>query len=304
MKKLTMHDLAEVPVNMWHNLYIETPDSLTYASPFTIKPRIVVSKVRKTASQSGNVKTKSDARFLNAYLENFHIHYAKEHVALKDTMNRYIASTPEYARLMGFDTEQQLIDIGYSRKDLHYNECIDLFHQQDLLTAQLKQNILCMDNFECAEGNLHSIICHKKPLINPDTNNVLGIRLKAEKPLILSPLKLFFSLNTQQSTPFNLGGDFRKCKIKLSKRQHLVLYLTIHRYTQGDISNFFTLLNDKMSVKTVATTLHRLKERFNVSSNEELIYKSNQLGLHTQVPKMLFKKGSFILNNHQIEIKQ
>ena len=157
----------------------------------------------------------------------------------------------------------------------------------------------------CLNGRffIYIILSNKKPVINPDTGNVVAIRLIAQNPMVISPVQLFLtSHESKKNQPLSLG-NFSKTKINLTQRQHLILYLTINRYSQGDIANFFTLLKDQMSVATVASTLYRLRERFNVTNNKELINKSIQLGMHIQVPQMLLKKGSFIFNNHKLEIK-
>ena len=304
MKKLTMNDLGKKePNNIWLLSNLASTSVTEYSWVLPITPKIIEHRQVPKLKSYQQVKTKSDRRFLTSYLGSFHLYYQTELVAIKDTANKYLTATLEYAMLMGFNTVEGLINIGYSQKNLSYADYMDIFHLQDLRVVEQKQDIYCLNNLEY-NGKLESVLCHKKPVINPDTGNVVAIRLIAQKPMVISPVQLFLTAHKIKKNQLLSLGNFAKTKINLTQRQHLVLFLTINRYSQGDIANFFILLKDKMSVATVASTLYRLRERFNVTNNEDLINKSIQLGMHIKVPQMLLKKGSFILNNHELEIKK
>ena len=98
-------------------------------------------------------------------------------------------------------------------------------------------------------------------------------------------------------------GNFSTNEIELTDLQHVVLYLTIHNYSQGDIERVSAQLDLKISEETAKSTLKKLRHKFKASSKEQLISAARKVGLHIAIPARLFKEGSFILNGYELQVK-
>jgi hypothetical protein len=101
-------------------------------------------------------------------------------------------------------------------------------------------------------------LVRKRPIINPSTNNFLGI-LGIIKPFSMPNfLSLIYKMhgvnfglnNKEQST---------RLKIKLTERQHMVLFLYINKYSNTEISFIISLISSKISVSRVNDHLENNK---------------------------------------------
>ena len=131
----------------------------------------------------------TDEPYLEEYLKSFYIQFNDELAAIKDLNSNYIAVTNEYAKILGFKNNFELINLSDNHaltKTAQYSES---FYKQDRLAEAQRKEITCLDNHEYAHG-FDVLLFNKKPIINPDTNNVLGVRLRGHRPLMLSPIKI------------------------------------------------------------------------------------------------------------------
>ena len=245
-------------------------------------------------SEGENLLT--DEQYLEEYLKSFYLQFDGELAAIKDGHSNYIAVTNEYARLINLSDNHALT------KTAQYSTS---FYQQDRLVESLRKEITCLDNHEYAHG-FDVLLFNKKPIINPDTNNVLGVRLRGHRPLMLSPIKIALDMQNAPSeeNQHNLIlGNFVTNEIEITDLQHIVLYLTIHNYSQRDIERVSVHLGITISEETAKSTLKKLRHKFQVDSKEQLISAARKLGLHIAIPAKLFKEGSFILNGYELQVK-
>ena len=247
----------------------------------------------------------TDEQYLEEYLKSFYLQFNGELAAIKDLNSNYIAVTNEYAKILGFKNNVELINLSDNHartKTALYSES---FYKQDRLAEAQRKEITCLDNHEYAHG-FDVLLFNKKPIINPDTSNVLGTRLRGHRPLMLSPIKIALDMQNvpSEENQHNLIlGNFSTNEIELTDLQHVVLYLTIHNYSQGDIERVSAHLDLKISEETAKNTLKKLRHKFKASSKEQLISAARKVGLHIAIPAKLFKEGSFILNGYELQVK-
>ena len=224
----------------------------------------------------------TDEQYLEEYLKSFYLQFNGELAAIKDLNSNYIAVTNEYAKILGFKNNVELINLSDNHaltKTAQYSES---FYKQDRLAEAQRKEITCLDNHEYAHG-FDVLLFNKKPIINPDTSNVLGTRLRGHRPLMLSPIKIALDMQNvpSEENQHNLIlGNFSTNEIELTDLQHVVLYLTIHNYSQGDIERVSAHLDLKISEETAKNTLKKLRHKFKASSKEQLISAARKVGLH------------------------
>ena len=247
----------------------------------------------------------TDEQYLEEYLKSFYVQFNDEVAAIKDLNSIYIAVTNEYAKILGFKNYDELINLSDGHALVKTAQYADSFHKQDRLAETSRKEITCLDNHEYAHG-FDVFLFNKKPIVNPDTNNVLGTRLSGHRPLMLSPIKIALDMQNAPSeeNQHNLIlGNFITNEIELTDLQHVVLYLTIYNHSQRDIERVSAQLDLKISEETAKNTLKKLRHKFKASSKEQLISAARKAGLHIAIPAKLFKEGSFILNGYELQVK-
>lgn len=247
----------------------------------------------------------TDHDFLTTYLNSFFLQFDNDIAGIKDNQSRYLLVTQKYAELLGFNSASELIGLSDGDANTSSASYEKIFYQQDRLVEQTREPLVCMDNHYYGHG-FDSYIFNKTPVINPRTKNVLGVRLVATKPLLLLPVRL--ALEMQRTSFINHSqspevGNNQKLDIKLTERQHLVLFLVLNGCSQGEIVKTFRLLQEQITEAAVKDVMRVLKIKFNVSNKDELIKKTIKNGLHTHVPAKLILQGSFILRDFEFKIK-
>lgn len=246
----------------------------------------------------------TDHDFLAAYINSFRFHFANDIAGVKNLESRYLIVTDKYAQLLGFKNASELHGLGDGDALVSTAQFEKVFYQQDRIVEQSGTTLICLDNHFYSNG-FDSYVFHKTPVINPRTRNILGVRLIASKPLLLSPIRLAIDIpqvckvNPQLVTvSYSAVSNFR-----LTSRQHLVLFLILNGYSQGEIVQIFPLLQEHISEPAVKDILRVLKIKLGVNTKKELINKATRNGLHTCVPVQLMRQGSFVLHDHEFKIK-
>ena len=247
----------------------------------------------------------TDREFLTTYLNSFYLQFDNDIAGVKDNQSRYLLVTQKYAELLGFDSASELLGLSDGDANTSIAQYGEIFYQQDRLVEQTRTALVCLDNHYYKNG-FDSYIFNKTPVINPRTKNVLGIRLVATKPLLLLPVRLALEMQRISFADHSLSpeiGSKQKLDIKLTERQHLILFLVLNGYSQGDIVKTFRMLQEQISQAAVKDVMRVLKIKFDVKNKEELIKKAIKNGLHTHVPAKLILQGSFILRDHEFKIR-
>jgi DNA-binding CsgD family transcriptional regulator len=247
----------------------------------------------------------TDRDFLTTYLNSFYLQFDNDIAGIKDNQSRYLLVTQKYAKLLGFNNASELIGLSDGDANTSIASYEKIFYQQDRLVEQTRESLICMDNHYYGHG-FDSYLFNKTPVINPRTKNVLGVRLVATKPLLLLPVRLALEMQQASVAKYPLSpeiGSEQKLDVKLTERQHLVLFLVMNGYSQGDIVKTFRLLKEQISEAAVKDVMRVLKIKFDVKNKEELIKKAIRNGLHTHVPAKLILQGSFILRDFEFKIK-
>ncbi len=135
-----------------------------------------------------------------------------------------------------------------------------------------------------ASNNTHNTI------INPETQNVVGILTQGFPAHSLSPEEIMFELDKEEhieGTP------------KLTTREKQVIFLFLANYTSQDIAQKIGQFEGKkISKSTIDGVFNdRLYLKFDVHSRSKLREKLLSLGLASRIPKELLSIRSIDLNN-------
>jgi len=174
-------------------------------------------------------------------------------------------------------------------------EILEVIRVQDELvrTTMETRKYLYVDKYD------HVIMTHESPIINPATGNFVGLLGMANTFILPHILDLIYKIN---GTIFGLTTKTQSepLKYKLTKRQHVVLFLSLNNYSYSEIASIMTTLGLTISPGRVNAHLEKLKAIFNVLSKEQLIEKAILLKYHRFIPRDLLKNGSYDINDVMI----
>lgn len=167
--------------------------------------------------------------------------------------------------------------------------------QQDLeiKTSLQAKNFLYVDVY-----NRIGLI-RKRPIINPSTNNFVGI-LGTVKPFSMpNILSLIYRMNNITHGIAN-KTHANQPDLNLTERQQMVLFLYLNKYSNTEISDIISSIGSKISRSRVNDHLENLKYIFQVRSKEQLIEKSISLGYHLLIPRQFLRVGSYAFDDEVI----
>lgn len=244
----------------------------------------------------------SDNDYLEQYIAG--IKFAFDHLEdialVKDSEFNFRYVSPAFMDMLNFDEVVHKKDVlnQFShevKKNSRPQEMIEGFIQHDELVRDSRkgQKAIYIDKFD------HILLVHKRPIINPATDNFVGVFGTMNSLFLPNVLKLIFQINKIDYGMLNdnTGISF---EYELTERQHLVLFFYLHRYSAADIASILTTLNQKLSLSRVNDHLENLKYIFKVKSKEQLIEKALALNYNLFIPRELLKMGVYPLSDEII----
>ena len=206
-------------------------------------------------------------------------------IVWKDEKSRYITATLYGARLVGFDSIDQLI--GITDYDLpngpsHY---ADHFISQD---RDVMNSNAPSDHFEVcryADG-LIAVISKKSPLYN-NKHQIIGtccllqeLENNLSHQIANHLLHLYKDKNNLSYTIYNDSAHSM-----LTRREIEVLVYLLYGKTIRDISHILS-----RSVRTIESHFNSLKSKFQVASKSQLIESAIHAGYLSIIPSWMFKE--------------
>lgn len=211
-------------------------------------------------------------------------------IGIKNAQSEYLYISPYFLEQTKTNFDPQNTSIS-----LWKNYPFNLVREDELKIMQLKQpmQFLVIDYFA---GKLSPRIFIKIPIINPKTNNVVGI-------ICQSIAYQQFNLNTNLNQALNTQDQKDDAKQlltpTLSARQKQVVFLFLNNLSSQEIANFINKTTDKSIKKTTIDSIfsEQLYPKFNVNNRTDLKQVLINLGFHLKVPENLLYP---IVYKHQI----
>lgn len=243
----------------------------------------------------------SDEDFFKLYCQSTDTIYnnaCKEVVFIKDKdfTFRYVSNAYKEGFNPNGSIPQDLIygrgSAKYERSDPKIAATVDA--QDELIKTSLKpQNYLYVDIYK------HLGVIRKRPIVNPATNNFVGI-LGVVRPLVFpNVLDIIYKINKIDLVAAK-NIEYKPVGFKLTPRQHFVLFFCINKYSYSEIAMILTSLGYKISPGRINEHLENLKYIFGVKSKEQLVEKAIALKYHLLIPRELLKVGSYALDDGMI----
>ena len=169
----------------------------------------------------------------------------------------------------------------------HYNELIK--------NTRITQNYLYVDVYK------YLAIFRERAIINPATDNFVGIRGSIRHFMQPNVLNLIYRINNIEYGIANKKQS-DSLKYELTERQHMVLFFYVNKYSYSETASILTDLGYTISAGRVNDHLENLKYIFGVKSKEQLIEKAISLKYHLFMPRKLVKPGFYTFSGESVLI--
>lgn len=249
----------------------------------------------------------SDKKYLIDYCKSCSLTFSHSNdmIYVKDASLRICTISDSLIEFIGI-TDKKLI-IGKNIDEL--SELIDCSKMKDLNTERNRQDKLIINKLNprnyleiipCV-NSMYAFIVSKTPIINPVTNNCVGIRCQFSNLFSLHTIKILFRVHNiagllmnQKKLPKNNFDEYQ-----LNSMQHMVLYLCIHKFSYSEIAAIMSSIGHKISPNKVNEYIEQLKLIFRSSSKTQLIEKAIGLDFHVFLPKDIVKPCSIDITSYK-----
>lgn len=233
---------------------------------------------------------KTDQEFLEHYCKSADTifnHARGQMIYIKNqTFDIVYTSTPYQETLETHSTEADATHITTEEQEQLKKD--ELTQDDIILNTRVAKNYIYVDSYR------HIRHLHKRPIVNPDTQNAVGIMTYVNHFALPNILKLIYKVN---NVNHGLANKIQKAPLKyeLTEKQNMVLFLYVNKYSNVEISQILTTLGHKTSPSRVNDHLESLKFIFYVKTKEQLIEKAISLNYHLLVPRNFLKYGIYEL---------
>lgn len=239
-----------------------------------------------------NNKCLSDEVFLNTFIDSFDIHYNNQMIGLKDLNNSFLIVSEQYAQLMGIQrseltkvckrTKNSTISLDLDARDI-------IIHKKYEYVIKNKRSVKYID-IHNRDGSTYAFVFTKSPLINPSTDNVVGVVHKLDKFSAPYIQHIFTQVNTNNS--LNLDD------IELSDREKIILFfmsLGITNYKQ--IADIMTTLreNEEITHDNVKYSVKKLLKVTDTCFYNDMLNLLASNGYVFDIPESFLTKGKFFI---------
>ncbi len=240
-----------------------------------------------------------DKEYFMQYKNSFEIVFGSnedECAFVKDADFRYQAVTGKLVEYLGMDDAEDLLGKTLVDVAQEVGICdgtlIDQFMRQDTMIKRTKERRIYLEVLLC-NGKNNISVSYKTPLINPDTNNFVGIRGHINKLILPHVIKTLFKMHGSKGLLISHKNNSKKNPLDdypLTNIQHMVLFLALNNYSYSEIALLLSEFGHQVTPIRVNDYLEQLKFIFHVRNKNQLIEKAIGLNFHTFFPIGLFSK--------------
>lgn len=250
-----------------------------------------------------NFQTQDDQLFLKNYTAAFNLMYGAHGSAIayiKDSSFSYQSGSPQFMQLLDCNISQLVGKTDYQIERLQsFASVIDVIRTQDTQICNQRK----MEKFLYITPQNNAYIAQKSVIINPTSNNVVGIYGQLSNFALPHPIATLCQISSPNAdNPIVNEEEYTDISQQLTERRHMILFLCIQRYSAAEISEILATLGHSISVQRVHDHVNKLKYIFMVRNKEELISKAIQLNYHRYFPHSFLQVGSYPLNDKEILI--
>lgn len=254
-----------------------------------------------------NNQDNSDQQYLDNCMNSFDFLYNRDDLAfIKNLDYRYISATTEYSKLLLLTDKTVSIvgkydhEIIQAKDDERLNLLLQKIRYYDDLTINTKNTTIHMVIAIGTPNNPITkmpLFCRLKPLINPATENVVGILGRFEHMHLLN-MPLFILKNSQKYKKYNFSTE----EISLNETQHVLVFLLCNFLSANEIKIIFDALGMAKSLSNINAMIQGLKDKFGVATKDALVEKALRMNYHVAVPERLFPEIFYDLDEFMLKI--
>lgn len=227
--------------------------------------------------------------------------YIGDNIHIKDHEFKYRYASPGYLTffnniysfekqeedILGQTLSEAIDNFGLPQKNLYD----DLAKQEEELKSTRKNTRL----LQATPNHPQVYIVYKRPIINPASDNFVGLMTHFSTLTMPNILKTLLKVNRKSSYLISNDSNYDSLEYSLTEKQHIVLFLYLHRYSAAEISSILGTLDYKMSNSRINDHLEALKYIFHVKTKDQLIEKALAMDYDLLIPRALLKEGSYLM---------
>lgn len=159
---------------------------------------------------------------------------------------------------------------------------------EDNIVVKEKKGIVTI-KINHIDGKMLPYYCHKSPIINSETGNVIGILCQG---YALSPI------NFQNILLLRSRDESSCARPALTQREMQVAFLFTSQLNSRQIAEMLTEIENKNVTKSTIDSIFndKLYPKFNVFNRKDLYIKLHQSGYASCIPQGLLKANSFVVD--------
>lgn len=239
----------------------------------------------------------SDKLYLEKFIDSFRIihNYNQDVAFIKDHKFYHLEATN---KVLEWANVTSVTELNHWRDAIHAGENTPEKQQliknlEQYANVAASRKVKTTLNIVTLDGKLIIDLWRLTPIINPATENFLGIYGVAVDFVYPHLLKLLFRINRTKFIPQNDGIVFSP---QLTTRQQMILFLYLHRLTNTEISTYMTALGHKISAGRVNEHLANLKNIFGAATKEQLIEEALKYNFDKTIPEGFLQTSSIDLD--------
>jgi len=236
----------------------------------------------------------NDKEFMEDYLKVFFKFSQHKIQAIKSLESKYITATAQFMELIGIQSIESIIDVADENLQCSMSNFAINYKNQDRRVVKSRKMLTTLEIQEFAINTGLYIFC-RKPIINPNTNNVLGICITAKPFIVNNLLEVVFNIYRPQQPQSKFLTQYICPRITLGKKQLDVLfclYIGIKEYKA--IANLISLVTgENYTEHLVRAAIKPLYLKFQVNSCDQLIEEVIKHKLYRYFPSTFIKLGSY-----------
>ncbi len=243
----------------------------------------------------------NDQEYFEHYMNCFETVFSsvtEDWVYLKNADFQYVSMTDNVIDLFGAKTREEIIgktpaEVAVDLRQAEM-EVAEQFMKQDIQIKKTRKRGIYLETLSY-KGSARIFVIYKSPIINPATDNFIGIRGQLTNLLSPHVIKTLFKMHGAKGLLLGQKGNQNALKeYPLTNMQHMVLFLCLNNYSYSEIALLMNVFGHDITPIKVNDYLEQLKLIFHVRTKTQLIEKAIGLNFHAYLPGDLFNKLSSI----------
>lgn len=248
----------------------------------------------------------TDKEYFASYIKSFNTLFSncEDLVYIKDAEFKYQAVTEALLSKLNIGNINQMIN-KFST-DLttipEMTELLSKLAKQDQQVLKERKTGVYINFFPYPEG-MEAYVIYKTPIINPETDNFVGMRGEMTQLILPHIAKLLFKTHGTKGLLITKAQSKNPIKeYNISEMHHIVLFLCINNYSYTEISLLISEFIKEITPIQVNGILEDLKLMLHVRTKNQLIEKAIGLNFNSYLPRALFKPSTINASDDLVSI--